>query len=188
MPTWQWGGELGSATKQNLCFSQEVDYRKDVDAWWFISGILPQERADRVVYQKNLPNKQGTSDSGPAVHHGLRDKYFLPFSPSFSRLAVCGPFSLALTSEQEESPVTFSGGYRLRYFSFLRHNHPEYPSQSRHFELCLDHMIWAYADRGSKRLWLPEKSRMGFTHTLSGGESSWLSPGHSSAALHASRT
>lgn len=47
-------------------------------------------------------------------------------------------------------------------------------------------MIWVYADRGSKSL--PEKSKMGFTHTLSGRESSWLSPGHSSVTLHACLT
>lgn len=64
MPTWQWGSEMDSATRRNLCFAQAVDYRKDVDAQPFISGILPQERADKVVDQKNLPNKQGTFDTG----------------------------------------------------------------------------------------------------------------------------
>jgi hypothetical protein len=32
MPTWQGGGEMGSATRRKLCFAQEVDYRKYVDA------------------------------------------------------------------------------------------------------------------------------------------------------------
>lgn len=55
---------MGSSTRKNLCFAQELDYRKDVDAQPFISEILPWERADKVVYQKNLPDKQGTSDTG----------------------------------------------------------------------------------------------------------------------------
>lgn len=64
MPAWQGDGEMGPATRRNLCFAQELDYRKDVDAQPFISGILPRERAGKVVYQKNLPNKQGTFDTG----------------------------------------------------------------------------------------------------------------------------
>lgn len=37
----------------------------------FISGILPRERGDKVVYQKTLPNKQGTFDTGQQLTMNL---------------------------------------------------------------------------------------------------------------------
>lgn len=40
-------GEAGFTSRRNLCFSQEVDYRKDVDAPQCIAGTLQQGREQR---------------------------------------------------------------------------------------------------------------------------------------------
>lgn len=93
----------GFPSRRSFCFTQEVDYRKDVDVPSFISGILQQERAWGVVCQQSLPNRLGRFDTGGQVTQAS-GKLFLPLS--LSNLSWSAYLFRSLTGHPSSGKVT----------------------------------------------------------------------------------
>lgn len=92
-----WDGEAGFPSRRSFCFTQEVDYRKDVDVPQFISGIPQQERPWMVVYSAELAKQTGHTWYRPATHPKL-------FPPSLLLTSLgqllCSALWLAIPDEQ----------------------------------------------------------------------------------------